>query len=259
VITSPFELPEAKNLFAELLVSLTAESDRGAILVGAAQVDNCLRDLFSTVFPADLGEKQRYNMLAYSGALSTFSAKLHVAYATRLIPRSTYNAANALRRIRNEAAHFPATFSLSAQTDRIRQIYSSLGATVPDGLRALTVEMLVRYKVDMLLDAVRKTKEHEPELDVGISTADDALQFIRKHPAVLDAIEHQLPTWELTIGIFLVCSVIIMQRVRLSTRLGPSTLIATLAPASTEGQGTPSSLHHRGTEHQGESASPSGT
>jgi hypothetical protein len=47
-MASPFEHPEAREHFSKLLVSLTAESDRGAIVIGAAVVDKMPRSWRST-------------------------------------------------------------------------------------------------------------------------------------------------------------------------------------------------------------------
>jgi DNA-binding MltR family transcriptional regulator len=225
-LPSPLDHPDAQAVFKELLASLTAESDRGAILIGAAHVDNCLRDLMDAVFPARMGKKHREALLEYPGPLSSLSGKVQVAYATRLIPRSVYDATNALRKIRNDAAHHPTSFDLADQVERVKQIYAALGATLPSGLRMLSLEMILDYKVHVLLTAAREAKEREPDLAFDMGTREDAIRFIADAPEVMEAMEKQVPRWELAIGIALLCSLIILQRVELADRLGPGSTLA---------------------------------
>jgi hypothetical protein len=66
-MASPFDNPEARELFETLLNSLGTESDRGIILIGAAHVDKCLTSLFQAVFPQSLGKKARERLLGYPG------------------------------------------------------------------------------------------------------------------------------------------------------------------------------------------------
>src|SRR5687768_8049155 len=118
----PFAHPEAQKRFSELLVGLTNESDRGAVLVGMVHVDELLEQLFLATFPLTLSKKARERLLNYPGPLSSFAAKIDVAYALRLIPRPTHDSLHALRRLRNEVAHSSESFQLRGHEERYRAI-----------------------------------------------------------------------------------------------------------------------------------------
>ena len=192
----PLSHPEAQRLYKELLSSLAEESDRGALLVGLAHVDNCLESLLRAVFPADLSGKQRKQLLAYPGPLSALASRVNVAYALRLIPRSVYEATNILRAIRNDVAHRPEAFSLKENQERITTAYEALGPTLRGGLRQVTLEIFVEYKISVILDAAKGA-------DVGIETREAALAFIRDHEDLIANFEGQVLHWESAIGIAL--------------------------------------------------------
>jgi hypothetical protein len=234
-MTSPFAHPEVQSLFKELLIGLVAESDRGAILVGAAHVDRYLSELFDAVFPKSLNAKQRKSILEYPGSLATFAAKTHVAYATRLIPRSAYEAANALRSIRNDVAHHPDTFELGKNDKRVQRIYEALGTTLPDGLRSISIEMIVDYKIDLLLRTAQELRERDPDYDLGIETREEARTFIANASDVMDAMQKEVPRWELALGVALLCSIVIVERDAILLGLGPDTTMSKLIGAAGSG------------------------
>jgi hypothetical protein len=225
---SPFDHPEARSLFRDLLLSLTAESDRGAILIGAAQIDFCLRDLLEAVVPASISNKQRKALFEYPGALSSFATRNHVAYVTRLIPQSVYDATNSLRSLRNDVAHHPSTFDLNDHADKIRQVYGALGATLPAGLRSLSVEMIIDYKINVLLGVSRELRKHDPDFSLSIETRDEALNYLANDTEVREAMQKEIPRWELALGIALLCSIIIHERDSIRAGLGSATTLSNL-------------------------------
>jgi DNA-binding MltR family transcriptional regulator len=235
-LTSPLDHPEAQELFSDLLISLTAESDRGAILVGTAHVDNTFASLLEAVFPAALSKKDRKRLLKYPGPLSSLAARADVAYALRLIPRTAYDATNALRAIRNELAHGPDAFDLAEQYDRIRTIYAAMGETLPGGLRQLAIEMMLEYKSKVAMDAVKELNQEYPEAKLDIDDKAKVLKYISDKPDLIKALDAQVPRWELAIGIALLCGMIIMFRERASKVLGSQTLIGSLRSAGDPGE-----------------------
>src|SRR5215213_9167554 len=123
-MTSWLDKQQIRDLFSELLQTVVGESDRGAVLIGSAHVENYMQSLFEGVFPEKLSKDTRRKLLKYTGPLSSFSARIDIAYATRLIPVQLYNALHALREIRNEVAHSPGTFKLQGQEERLAKIYA---------------------------------------------------------------------------------------------------------------------------------------
>ena len=82
------------------------ESDRGCVLVGAALVERRLDDIFEHVFQRNKASKAIQKALFDSnGPLSTFSAKIKLAYALGFIRKQTFEDLEAVRRIRNDFAH----------------------------------------------------------------------------------------------------------------------------------------------------------
>lgn len=216
----PLQHPEISALFADLLENLIGESDRGAVLIGAAHVDNHLRRLFEAVFPSDLSKTKRNALLNYPGPLSTYSAKVEVAYALRLLPRNVYDALHALRRIRNDVAHSPESFVLVGQEERVRQMYA-LDPDLPDGIRAFALEMMLDYKVHVIVEKARELQLDEEYADIEpfLNSKQDAVRFISEHPDLGDSFKQQLPQWELAVGIFFLCSMIVFHRDRVASPL----------------------------------------
>jgi hypothetical protein len=210
----PLAHPEALALFKDILGGLVHESPRGAVLVGATHADNCLRDLFDATFPARLSQEGRRKLLKYPGPLSTFAARIDIAYASRLITRAVYEALHVLRDIRNDCAHDPATYDLAADEERARRIYAALGPTIPDGIRAWAWELLLDFKMTGILEAFQEAGRDDPQVaSLGITDKSRALAFVRAHePEMLNAMRKTLPQWELALGVAGICSLIIYFR-----------------------------------------------
>lgn len=217
-MASPFDHPEAQELFETLMRSLGTESDRGVILIGAAHIDECLTSLFQAVFPQSLGKKARERLLGYPGLLSSFSAKIEAAFVLRLIPKRVYDALNVLRQFRNELAHSPDAFDLRKHEQRYRRIYE-LGPDLPDYVRNWALKSMTDYKRMVAEDTIRKLNEENPDFDPATWTEQDLTDFVSKNPEVKESLEKQLPHWELAMGIALLGSQIVFHRDRASAAL----------------------------------------
>jgi DNA-binding MltR family transcriptional regulator len=85
---------------------LVEESDRGCVLVGAALLEERLEEMFIAVFKANKTPKKIQDSIFDSnGALSTFSAKIKMAYALGFIEKYMFEDLESIRRIRNDFAH----------------------------------------------------------------------------------------------------------------------------------------------------------
>ncbi|WP_098743521.1 MltR family transcriptional regulator [Paenibacillus sp. EZ-K15] len=83
--------------------SLTPESDRGCALLAVAFLDNLIQKLLQKYF---IDNKQVVdNIFTGTGALSSFSSRIELAYLLGLISPDTRRDLNLLRKIRNEFAH----------------------------------------------------------------------------------------------------------------------------------------------------------
>lgn len=102
---------------------LKAESDRGAILVGAAMLDEMLADLIGMRLASDLGAEQRERLFDPQGPAGSFSNRIALARALDMIPKPVAQALDMVREIRNAAAHFDhkfgAGFKLGFDTEKV--------------------------------------------------------------------------------------------------------------------------------------------
>ncbi|HEX8450998.1 MAG TPA: DUF4145 domain-containing protein [Longimicrobium sp.] len=224
----PLDHPEVRELFRTLLQTLLNESGRGAILIGTAHVDNHLRALFEVILPASHGKKKRQSLLSYPGALSSFSARIELAYVLRLIPRVTYDALHALRQVRNDLAHSPDSFDIHEQQERLQRMYS-LGPDMPRAVKRMAMEALFEYKTRVAADTARRIAEENPDWSLPpLETKHDFSNYAMEHPEVMQAMERQLPLWELAHGVTLLCSMIVHQKDKLRSLLAGDMLLSHL-------------------------------
>lgn len=91
----------------ELFSEMMSESDRGCILIGASAIDAILSSLLQLHLSRErhVAKHAVAPLFAAMGPLSTFSARIKLAYALALIPRWMFEDLEKIRRVRNEAAH----------------------------------------------------------------------------------------------------------------------------------------------------------
>jgi Mannitol repressor len=83
---------------------IETESARSAAVLGSALLEDVMRLVILTRMP-DLGEPEQDVLFFGSGPLSTFSARIQVAYALGLIGKKARHDLNTIREIRNALAH----------------------------------------------------------------------------------------------------------------------------------------------------------
>lgn len=215
--------PEIQGLFHDLLSNVIEESDRGAVLVGASYVEQHLGKLFEAVVPSDLGKKKRESLLNYPGPLSTFSARTEVAYATRLIGRSLYDALHALRDVRNEVAHEPTSFKLRDQKERILKMYA-LGPGMPVGINRAAIDLLMRSKVGHALELKSPIEEDQPLF----KSPEEVVEYISQSPDIIEMLDEQLARYEFGVGLLVICALLVWHRDAACSVVGKSGTIALL-------------------------------
>jgi len=91
-------------------VDLIRESDRGAVIVGAAILDDDVTQLLRAVFEVNkISNKQMDKMFDLSGPLSSFGSKTLMAYGFGLISKPVFEDLNRIRSLRNDFAHSSVT------------------------------------------------------------------------------------------------------------------------------------------------------
>ncbi|OGO66541.1 MAG: hypothetical protein A2030_01565 [Chloroflexi bacterium RBG_19FT_COMBO_50_10] len=101
--TDPISSKRIKELNA-FLVEFQKESDRGAALLGAAMIDDCLREIIVGYL---IEKKDVVDDLVDGGyaPISTFSARAKIIYGLGLISQCEYFNLNTIRVVRNKFAH----------------------------------------------------------------------------------------------------------------------------------------------------------
>jgi DNA-binding MltR family transcriptional regulator len=111
--------------------SLLRESDKGCLLLVVGVFDKVLQNIVelaitSNLHPASAKQFLRESLFGENGTLHSFSSKVNIAYAFRLISEAEFNAMHILRKLRNEAAHcyFDFTFADSGIVAQLNKLPS---------------------------------------------------------------------------------------------------------------------------------------
>lgn len=115
---------EIAAAFGKFHEGLSKESDRGAVIVGAAILDDMLVEIMKARLV--LTESGRDELFDGANApCSSFAAKVDLAYRIGAIRLSVKRTLHIIRRMRNEFAHVssPADFSSRAVQDQLREIF----------------------------------------------------------------------------------------------------------------------------------------
>jgi DNA-binding MltR family transcriptional regulator len=95
-----------KELLSKVYEALSAESDRGCVIFGSALISEALEELLKSFF-RQAPQDSRFIRSLFDGyaPLSTFSARIQIAYAIGLVPRALRERIELIRKLRNEFAH----------------------------------------------------------------------------------------------------------------------------------------------------------
>lgn len=120
------KLPEGfsqgtKDIF-DFRRSITRESDRGAVLMAAAFIDDRLKALLQYKLVDDTKLCKR--ALEFNGPLGTFSSRIDFCYLLGLLPKNAQRELHLIRKIRNNFAHVAGPMDLEHES--VRDICSQL-------------------------------------------------------------------------------------------------------------------------------------
>ena len=88
---------------AALRKELEGTSDRAALIVAGAFLDDVLRELLCEFLIK--GTEDHRELFEGTGALATFSAKIEMSFRLGLISEGEHRTLTAIRKVRNEFAH----------------------------------------------------------------------------------------------------------------------------------------------------------
>lgn len=136
--------------------------------------------------------------------MSSFSSKIELAYAFRLISKNLYDSLNALRKVRNDAAHSSVQFSLRKLREKMNNVYEFV-PSLPFVIRNQAMEMMMKYKLDVINDKLE-------EISIPIDLRKEKLTKLFEDEKITDALEEQLPHWELIFGMCFLCGILAHER-----------------------------------------------
>ena len=200
--------PEVDTYMRNLFPAITAESDRGAILLGAAQIDEQLKAFFLALLPTKTNRERKDEIFGFNGPFGTLSAKLDVAYTCRLLPPSLIEAVHLFRKLRNDLAHKTEPFSLNHHSLRIRKIFSLVGPGVDVGVSSTTVDMLLENGIGLLSQLDHPTRPGEPMFQ----SRSDILAYLTDNKHHLRKLDDHRMKWEIGVGVGLICGLLIHLR-----------------------------------------------
>jgi DNA-binding MltR family transcriptional regulator len=120
------QLPnESANRIKEIYAfrtSILGETDRGAVLMAAAFLDDKLKGLIEKRLVQD--RKVRKRVFDFNGALGTFSSRIDFAYLIGVIPKNAQKDLHTIRNIRNQFAHHAAP--LSYDDEKVKGLCNNL-------------------------------------------------------------------------------------------------------------------------------------
>lgn len=184
------------KLNADMMILLTNESERGAILIGTSKIEEYLEKLILTLLPS---KNKNYisRLLNYPGALSSFAAKIELCYAFRIINQCLYNSLNALRKIRNTAAHSSDTFSLKSRGNELKTIYD-FEENVQYIIHEISFKKLIEWKKIQIREVLKENALED------MFDKEWKQRFEDQDPLENESIQEQLIIWELVHGLFLI-------------------------------------------------------
>jgi len=99
------EKEQVTKIFNDVFESLHAESDRGCVLVVGSLVENAIEGQISARLILPTGKTDELMSRSNNSPISTFSAKIDLAYRLGIFPANERKIYHQLRELRNTCAH----------------------------------------------------------------------------------------------------------------------------------------------------------
>lgn len=196
--------PDVKDHFDKVFPIIIEESDRGAVLLAASQVDLILEKALKTLAPTEMSNNKLNPIFSYTGPLGTFSSKINMAYYFRIINKDVWSALHCLRDIRNTVAHDCITFTIESEKSRIEKYYD-FGRGVHIAIHNESLNLLMNSVVGTLLDLDDPRCEEKKKI---FNTPTEVLDHIQSKPDLMEKLKERLPKWKLAYGTAIISGVI---------------------------------------------------
>lgn len=136
-------VPDVADALRRMLDEFAHETDRGAVLIAGEIVADTLGSVIETLRPEAFGAKRLKELMRYPGLLASLSARADIAFLAGFIDDNAHGAIGKLRKLRNQAAHSQATFSLVDHCDILRDM-CEVGPGTAVGVNRMAGELLLR-------------------------------------------------------------------------------------------------------------------
>lgn len=139
---------------------LAGQSDRAAFILLATRLDNALAMALQNVFRRDLSVDQKRGLFDFQGPAGSFSGRIKLAYALRIIDRDNRVRLDILREIRNVCAHSPRPLSLGNPelADAAKLLFTD--GRFPEGSSPRTALVLLCFGIERgLLEGIKSDVE----------------------------------------------------------------------------------------------------
>lgn len=116
------QIQDIYKAFTSFVEEFKAESDRAAVILGAAKLDYLLYQVLSKYLLPSVGSRDE--LLEGDAALATFSSRINICYRLGLIDGEFARALHLIRKIRNSFAHEVSGCKLDTgpHRDRVREL-----------------------------------------------------------------------------------------------------------------------------------------
>jgi len=196
-LTDDYNAEKYADLTFDFLLKITNESERGAILIGGSKIDDYLEDLIKSIM-LNKTKKYQNKLLKYPGPLSSFSGKIELLFAFRIIDERLYNSLNILRQIRNEAAHTYNEFSIQNIRNKLDVIYE-----FEEGFKDVSYKLAYKHLIRHKKETLRNGLEEK-----GLADKVDYEQLWSERipdPENNKTIQEHLTIWKLAYGLVFLC------------------------------------------------------
>ncbi|MGO6783509.1 hypothetical protein [Rhizobium ruizarguesonis] len=184
-----------------LINEIFGESDRGATLIAVEILNGQLEKIIISKVPEFVASgKKLKDLMNFNGPFGTFSSKIKVAAVNRWLHERTYRSIEALRALRNEAAHSNIKFSLKNHDQQLDR-FLDLGDGAPVHIHNIAMQTLMEAYVEGLTREGERLSE-----SIGTNPFDtpEKLQTaLKNNPGWPEKLEEQLPRMKLAIGVYL--------------------------------------------------------
>jgi hypothetical protein len=201
------DTPEIQRVFTDVLQVIVAESDRGAVLVGLAVVEEYLKGMFERRLPPDMQSSEiKGRIFGPTGPLGGVSSRADVARAVGWLAESVHKSIHRLRKLRNKVAHSPESFRLSEHRQAILEMLE-----MSEGLRGLIQHTASIASVANVVFAVQD--KYIEELDGTKSPMfsgwQDVLDKLQDHGEAVKAVERNARRMEIGLLVGFICACIV--------------------------------------------------